>query len=218
MSKILSALALAAAMVAAPAFADVGLEGGSTAGYAVSGTGSFAAVTTSPIAYGLIDYGVEYSTNVGASVGDYFGVLSTVGGPTSLSYSFAAPTTTVDVLALRLTTVDADGVQFDDTLSLELYDNFGATYFSKTYAASEFFSLTGTAYYPDSGWLNFSVGVGTTGFKITLSNVGDQNNDPKAFIDYYKTPTTAVPEPTGTALLLAGLAVTGLVAGRRRRA
>lgn len=217
MSKILSAFALATAAFAAPAFADVGLET-DTAGYTVSGSGTFSAASTSTITYDSASYGFDYTTTVEPAVGSYFGVLTTdesLDSPTTLTYTFGTPTTTADVLYVRLTTADAYVNQWDDPITVSLYNAAGDAYFQNTYTASEFFNLTGKAYFPDSGWMSFSVANGTSKFSITIGNSLDAGNAPTAYVDYFKTP--AVPEPANVVMALAGLAALGVI-GRRRRA
>jgi hypothetical protein len=223
MSKFLSAVALATAAFAAPAFADVGLESGSTAGYTVSGSGTFAAATSAAVSFDAATYGVDYATTITPAVGSYFGVLTTddsLDSPTTLTYTYATATTTVDTLALRFVTTDAYEGAWNDTITLKLYDSTGTAYFNTTYTATEFFGLTGTDYYPDSGWLKFSVAAGTSKFEISIANTFEAGNAPTAYVDYYKTPVTtpAVPEAGSIAMTLAGLAAVGLMARRRRAA
>ncbi|WP_290869887.1 PEP-CTERM sorting domain-containing protein [Aquabacterium sp.] len=222
MSKFLSAVALATAAFAAPAFADVGLETG-TAGYTVSGSGTFAAATSAAVSFDAATYGVDYATTITPAVGSYFGVLTTddsLDAPTTLTYTYATATTTVDTLALRFVTTDAYEGAWNDTITLKLYDSTGTAYFNTTYTATEFFGLTGTDYYPDSGWLKFSVAAGTSKFEISIANTFEAGNAPTAYVDYYKTPVTtpAVPEAGSIAMTLAGLAAVGLMARRRRAA
>jgi hypothetical protein len=227
MSKNLSAVVLALSVIAAPAsaLADVGLETDTTGYSLLSGAGSFTTATSYGYAYDLINYGFDYVGNVGPAVGTAFGVLTTVDAdpdvqtPTVLSYTFATPTaSTTDILYFRLVTPDTDAAAgFDDTLTIELFGPGGTAYYSNTFTASYLNTFTG--FYPDSGWLTLQVAAGTTGFKFSLTNVGDSNNDPTAFVDYYATPAAApVPEPLSSGLALAGLGVMGLIARRRNRA
>jgi hypothetical protein len=227
MSKNLSAVALALSVIAAPAsaLADVGLETG-TAGYSlVSGGGSFTAASSYSYSFDAVNYNFDATGTVIPAVGTAFGVLTTVDAdpdvqaPTVLSYTFAAPTATAsDVLYFRLVTPDADAANgFDDSLTIELFGPTGTAYYSNTFTAS--FLNTYTGFVPDSGWLTVQVAAGTTGFKLSLTNVGDSNNDPTAFVDYLATPVSApVPEPLSSGLALAGLGVMGLIARRRNRA
>lgn len=215
MSKFLSAAALVTAALSSPAFADVGLETG-TGGYSVVGSGTFSAASTSSIAYDDASYGFTYNNTVSPAVGGYFGVLTTddsLDTPTTLTYTFSKPTTTSDVLYVRLTTADAYVNQWDDPITVSLYNASDVAYFQSTYTASEFFNLTGQAYFPDSGWMSFSVASGTSKFSITIGNSFESGNAPTAYVDYFATP--AVPEPSNVVLALAGLVGLGMMARRR---
>ncbi len=221
MSKHLSALALAVAAIAAPAtsFADVGLEGGSTAGYSYTGDGSFTAANT--YAVDTTPYGVAYTNTVNPAVDNYFGVLTATGATTStLNYTFASPTTSSGTLYVRLVTTDVgfddSYPELDDAFSVTLFGDSATPYFSSSLKGSQVYASTG--YYPDSGWFGFTVASGTTSFSITLSNGGDEYNDPTLFVDHYQSPPLTVPEPMSSGLALVGLAVAGLLARRKKAA
>lgn len=63
---------------------------------------------------------------------------------------------------------------------------------------------------PDSGWLTFTLPTGTTYVSFFLQNQGDANFPSYGFIDI-----APVPEPGSLAMLLAGLAMIGVMVRRR---
>lgn len=217
MTKYLRAGTFATALFAVStlAVADVGLET-DTVGYSVS-EGSFSQVTGFNIDF-TAD-GVDYAASVAPSVGTGFGVLQTTATttPTALTYTFAAPTDNADVLLLRLASIDDgfEGAVPDDLITLTAYDQFNDVSFTQSFTTSSFLASAPGAPYPDSGWLGFTLGSGTSSFTITLANADNGDYSPILFVDYFDSPTV-VPEAGSVAMTLAGLAVVGALAARRR--
>lgn len=218
MFKAISSIALATAVLFAPtlAVADVGLEGGSTAGYSWTGSGTFTAETSLNYVFTAADYGFDAAGAVGPGVGSYFGVATATGEPSdpfTLTYTFSSPTLVVDYLYIGLITADAIAGSFDDSVTVTLSGTAGV-YYSEELTASYLNSLTG--YYPFTDWIAVEVAAGTTSFSLSLKNAVDNANPPTLVVDYYATPTP-VPEAGSTLMALAGLGVVGFVAARRRR-
>jgi hypothetical protein len=219
MSKSFATIALAS-LLSLPGFAmaDVGLEV-DTAGYTVSGTGggSFSAVAS----YDTSGYTTVAGTAITPIVGSQFGLLTTATDtPTFLTYNFDTLTNAGDVLYLRLVADDANPAIANDSFTVNLFDVNGAAYFTQTYSGASLAASTG--YYPDYGWtIALGVAQGTKSFTLALTNDVDDTFDPVLAVDYYNSPVVVasnVPEASTSALSLAGLAVCGLLARRRKQA
>lgn len=143
-----------------------------------------------------------------------------------VSYRFTAnqqPTTTKDVLALRLFSADYVYPSFKDYVSVE-YVLGGGIKFRDILEDDEFFGSSA----PDTGWVPFAVPIGTKFINVKLVNSYNRyaNNTPTLLLDYYPytaggpLPTsatiTAVPEPANVAMMLAGLGIVGAVVRRRQ--
>jgi len=217
MSKFGSAIASACfAALTSGAHASEGLdfESGDRSNFYLYGSGSshLSEASEYAISYTQSENGVDYQTTVTAAAGRSFGLLSYLFTPNTfaeLTYTFAAPTTTLGTLYFRFVTPDgpmAEGA------------NDFASVFITGLNQSDYLPLNGQDIAPDSGWISMSVGIGTTAISLSLYNALDARNPPLLFIDYAEgTPTPAVPEPAGIALTLAGLAAIGLSTRRRQR-
>lgn len=199
------AASLALALSAAPATAALlngSFESGDLSSWTLTGPGSV--VTTSTASDGTVYSAVE---------GSYFAQLngSSANVYTTLNQAFSlASAGTISGFANYLA---FDYAPYADDAFVSIIDNLSSTviFYADVHSVGN---------YGDTGWtaFNASLNAGSYTLSAGVRNTGDGSNSPRLLLDNVSldSPTTAVPEPTTWALMIAGFGGAGAMLRRRR--